>query len=79
MNYMSNKINPGDNYLHFKGTLYEVICVAKHTEENGDMVVYKSVNTGMIYARPLIMFISPVDKKKYPECKQEMRFEKIPR
>ena len=75
---MSVEIKSGDKFLHFKGNLYEVVCLADHTETNETMVVYKSLNTGLIWTRPLDMFISPVDKEKYPDIKQEMRFEPIP-
>jgi hypothetical protein len=72
-------IKPKDKYIHFKGNEYEIICVAKNTETDEDMVVYKALyGEGQIYARPLSMFISPVDKEKYPDVKQEMRFEKVP-
>jgi len=30
-------------YRHYKGSLYEVLCVAKHSETLEEMVVYKSV------------------------------------
>ena len=74
---MSREIKPGEKYLHFNGNLYEVICIARHTETDENMVVYKSMNLGTIYVRPLDMFNSPVDKEKYPDAKQEMRFERI--
>lgn len=74
---MSIEIKPGDKFVHFKGNVYEVICLGEHTETGETMVVYKAINTGKIYARPFNMFISPVDKEKYPDVKQEMRFEKI--
>ena len=75
---MPIEIKAGDKFLHFKGALYEVICVGEHTEGEGDMVVYKAVNKPKIWVRPISMFLSPVDKEKYPDVKQEMRFEKLP-
>ena len=39
------------------------------------MVVYMEVDGEKSYARPLEMFISKVDKEKYPNVTQEFRFE----
>ena len=65
----------GDVFVHFKGKLYTVICLALHTETNELMVVYKRNNEDTIYVRPLNMFMSEVDKEKYPDVKQKYRFE----
>ena len=51
-------VEPGQFYRHFKkGTLYEVICIATHSETDAEMVVYRDKETGRCFVRPLEMFI----------------------
>lgn len=40
---------------HYKGGIYEVLGVSKHTERLEDLVVYKDAE-GALWARPLFMF-----------------------
>ena len=67
----------GKKYLHFKGHVITVIAIAKHTETEEMMVVYEHEGTGVIWARPYDMFISNVDREKYPDVEQEYRFQLI--
>ena len=65
-------------YRHFKGTLYEIVAIAHHTETMEELVIYRNTrDKTQVYARPLRMFMDPVDRAKYPEADQEYRFEKV--
>lgn len=63
-------------YKHFKGDYYLVDDIATHSETREKLVIYRALygETGL-YARPYKMFIEKVDKVKYPDVKQEYRFE----
>lgn len=74
---MEREVEINGTYRHFKGGLYKVICIAIHTETNETLVVYKNIKSGVIYTRNMQMFLSKVDKEKYPDCTQEYRFELI--
>jgi len=70
---------PGEVYKHFKGTKYVIVDTAIHTETGEKLVVYRSLDEeGKTYARPLDMFISRVDRDKYPDAIQNYRFELCP-
>lgn len=66
----------GQKYKHFKiGKVVTVIGISRHTETEEVSVVYEY--EGVIWNRPLEMFMSEVDRNKYPNSKQKYRFELI--
>ncbi len=85
-----NAAEQGKHVRHFKRTmlseaeltsepekyLYDIIGVAEHTETGEKLMVYRArYGDKRLFARPLEMFLSPVDREKYPDCPQKMRFE----
>ena len=71
------KIKPNTFYRHFKGMKVLVIGIAKHSEDLSEYVVYKELDTDILWIRPYDMFNSKVDTDKYPNINQEYRFEEI--
>lgn len=62
-------ITPGI-YKHYKGNLYKVFAIAKHSETLEDMVVYQALYGEYgLWVRPAVMFEEMVGEVK--------RFEKV--
>lgn len=68
-----NEIKPG-KYQHFKGNLYEVIGIVRHSETLEELVVYKALydseefGPNALWVRPKKMFMENVvvDGKEMP-------------
>lgn len=82
---MEREFKPGDIVQHFKrefdnegnNYLYEIVGIAHHSETDESLMVYRALyGEGRMCARPVDMFMSKVDRSKYPGVKQEYRFEK---
>lgn len=77
----------GDIVKHFKKEYvnedsseytYKILAFARHSESNERLVVYQGLYPPYkTCARPYEMFMSEVDRVKYPDIKQKYRFEKI--
>ncbi len=68
-----SKINiPKGIYKHFKGHIYKVIGIAKHSESLEDQVVYVSISDDNdIWVRPATMFLDMIER----DGKRFQRFE----
>jgi hypothetical protein len=52
---------PG-RYRHYKGNEYQVLAVARHTETEEELVVYRQLyGDGALWVRPRAMFIEEIE------------------
>lgn len=85
---MTRTFHPGDIVQHFKHELeapqsqkylYKIVTVAHHSETDELLMIYEALYPPYkVCARPLAMFMSEVDHEKYPQIKQQYRFELVP-
>lgn len=71
---MSTSAIPSGRYRHYKGNEYEVVGVARHSETEEELVVYRKLyGDHSLWVRPLAMFeeIVVVDGREVP------RFERV--
>ena len=54
---------PSGLYRHYKGNDYKVLCVARHSETEEELVVYQALygDRGM-WVRPLAMFTEVIER-----------------
>ena len=64
-------------YRHFKGDVYNAYGIAEHSETGEKLVVYQRLCDAAWFVRPVEIFLSKVDKGKYPDTKQKYRFELV--
>ncbi|MFI3279639.1 MAG: DUF1653 domain-containing protein [Rikenellaceae bacterium] len=74
---MERTIKLGQIYKHFKGGLYLTLLLGYDHETREPLVVYKQLASGHNFVRPLDMFLSEVERSKYPEAKQHFRMEEF--
>lgn len=75
---MRDNPKPFEIYKHFKGNVYQILNIAKDSEDGHLVVVYQALyGDYQIYVRDLEQFLSPVDKQKYPDVTDAYRFTKV--
>ncbi len=69
----AQSFKPG-NYRHCKGGMYQALAVARHSEDsNEEFVVYRHLNDGSMFVRPLGIFLESVEV----DGRTRPRFERV--
>lgn len=69
------KLVEGGIYRHFKGGIYQIKMLAKHSETGEKMVVYQAMKPPFeVWVRPFSMFVERLDPTVYLDARQELRF-----
>ncbi|MDE5570420.1 MAG: DUF1653 domain-containing protein [Ruminococcus sp.] len=56
-NDVETEVVIGARYRHYKGGEYEVIAMARHSENNEELVIYKRIGgEELVWARPKAIF-----------------------
>ena len=55
------EIKIGKTYKHYKGNIYKIIALAKHSENLEDMIVYQAISDGKTWVRPKYMWNDVID------------------
>ena len=77
-NYIFDRdFQPEDTVQHFKGDFYKIIAIGTNTETEEKMVTYQRLKDLSVWVRPYDMFISEVNREKYPNAYQPYRFIKV--
>jgi hypothetical protein len=67
-----------EQYRHFKGGKYQIICLAQKEDTGETLVIYQALyGDCRIFARTLDNFTEKLDRNQYPEAQQTYRFERI--
>ena len=75
---MNRELKINGIYKHFKDKYYIVVDLAYDSETKEEMVVYRRLyGDGSLWVRKKDMFLSEVDKIKYPNVEQKYRFELV--
>jgi len=62
---IDNGLELGATFQHFKGSIYRIVSFATDTENQNTLIIYKNVNSEELWARPISIFLSSVEREDY--------------